>query len=174
MSEVSYFPIFTDESAFTKQAKQIISQLEPSIAELVERIQPYHRAKSDVEGTPEFDPLVSLNILSNLDKHRMPVPFLIPPQEISFQQSCQFYSNEDATANIPPNVIIHAGSLVHGKTVLEYITTCPIKQADGVFQIKANVAIEANNFTREVIEIISQLTWYTRLVVNEFEKHLTN
>ena len=167
-----YFPIFTDAKAFAKGANSIISQLAPEVSELVEKIQPYHREKPDVEGTPELDPLVTLNFLSNHDKHRMPIPFLVPPQEISFQNTCRFYSEEDADANIPPNVIIHVDPLTHGKTVMEYITNCPIELATGKFQIKAKVAIEVNSYHLDIFKILMQLTWYTRLVVEEFEKTL--
>ena len=169
-----YFPIFTDKQNFSERAKQIISQLEPIVSELVEKIQPYHRAKPEVEGTPEVDPLVTLNFLSNFDKHRMPIPFLVPPQEISFQQTCEFYSDEDASANIPPNVVIHVDALKHGKTVMEYITNCPIKVATGKFEIKAKVAIEVNGYTRDIFEVIEQLRWYSRIIVDEFEKTLTS
>ena len=169
-----YFPIFTNPQQFSKTAKATISQLEIEISELIEKLQPYHRDKPDVEGAPEFDPLVSLNFLSNLDKHRMPIPFLVPPNEISFNQACQFYTEEDAKENIPPNVIIHVDPLEHGKTVMEYLTNCPIREVSGNFHIKARVAIEVNNHRRELFEIMAQLIWYTRLVVDEFEKTLTN
>lgn len=168
-----YFPIFTDALGFSKAAKETISQLEPEISELVEKMQPFHREKPDVEGTPEFDPLVSLNFLSNLDKHRMPVPFLMPPKEITFNQACQFYTEADADANIPPNVIVHVDPLEHGKTVMEYITNCPIKKAAGELHIKASVAIDVNGIRRELFEVLAQLLWYTRLVIEEFEKNLT-
>ncbi len=168
-----YFPIFTDAQDFSKQAKKASSQLDPIVSELVEKIQPYHREKSEVEGSSEADPLFILNCLSNFDKHRMPIPFLVPPQEISFQQSCQFYSDEDASANIPPNVVIHVDALEHGKTVMEYITNCPIKVATGKFEIKAKVAIMVNGHARDIFEVIEQVRWYSRIIVNEFENTLT-
>lgn len=168
-----YFPIFKDAQQFSKKAKATLSQLEPEISELVEKIQPYHREKPEIEGTPDFDPLVSLNILSNLDKHRMPVPFLVPPNEIAFNQTCEFYSDADAEANIPPNVIIHAEPLVHKKVVIEYITNCPVKQVSGNLHIKAKVVVEVNNTRRELFEILAQLIWYTGLIIAEFEKTLT-
>lgn len=168
-----YFPIFAKSNEFEKRARNILSQLEPEVVELLEKIQPYHRKKPEVEGTPEIDPLVTLNFLSNLDKHRMPIPFLVPPQEISFQQCCHFYSDEDASANVPPNVIVHVDALTHGKIVMEYITNCPIEMAAGKFAIKAKVAIEVNGCTRDIFEIMQQLTWYSRLIVDEFEKTLT-
>lgn len=169
-----FFQIFTDAEQFSKGANAIISQLSPEVSALVEKIQPYHREKPDVGGAPEYDPLVSLNFLSNLDKHRMPIPFLVPPQEIIFKQACQFYSDADAEANTPPNVIVHVDALVHGKTVMEYITNCPIKEAAGEFHIRARVAIDVNNYNRDFFEIMEQLTWYTRLIVEEFEKTLTS
>jgi hypothetical protein len=169
-----YFPVCVDEKAFSEKAKNTLSQLEPTISVLVEKIQPYHRENPAVDGSPETDPLVILNFLSNLDKHRMPIPFLVPPKKISFQQSCQFYSDEDASNNTPPNVVVHADPLEHGKTVMEYITNCPIKEASGKFDLVAKIAVEIDGHTRDIFEVLMQLTWYSRLVVDEFEKTLTS
>ena len=169
-----YFPIFTDEGEYKKRAVTTTSQLENNIRDLVEKIQPYHRHKVEVEGNPGIDPLVSLNFLSNFDKHRMPIPFLVPPNEISINHCFQFHSNEDASANVPPNVIVHTDPLIHEKTVLEFITNCPVKMASGNIQIAANVALEVNNQTRDIVEVVNQLAQYSRLVVQEFEKTLTN
>lgn len=168
-----YFPIFSTEDSYRKSAKEITSQLQPAIAELIEKIQPYHRSKPEIEGTPDTDPLIFLSHLSNHDKHRFPIPILIPPREMSFKQQCQFYSDADAAANVPPNVIIHLDALVHGKNVMEYVTNCPIKEVSGEFQIKVNVAIELNGQPQEALLVVRQLVWYTKLVVSEFEKVLT-
>lgn len=166
------FPIIQDSRQYLAAVRQIAPQLPDEIADLLEKVQPYHRSRPDVEGCPEQDPLVLLNWISNHDKHRMPVPFLVPPREIEFAQSCEFASKADAAANVPPDVVVHVGSLTHGATLLEYRTKHPVSKVSGNLKITAHVAIETHAGTREVSEAIGQLNWYTRLVVDEFAKRI--
>jgi len=166
------FPIIQDKGQYQNAIREILPQLPPQIVELLEKIQPFQREQNGVEGSPENDPLVLLNWMSNHDKHRMPVPFLIPPKEIEFSQACMFNSEEDASANTPPDVVVHVGPLRHNALLMEYRTKHPIQWAKGNFNITANVAFETHVDTRDLSEAIKQLIWYTGLVTNEFSKHL--
>lgn len=168
------FPIIQDVGLYANAVRNIAPQLPADIADLLEKVQPYQRRRPDVEGSPEHDPLVLLNWISNHDKHRMPVPFLIPPKEIEFAQSCEFGSDADAAANVPPDVVVHAGPLSHGMTLLEYRTKHPVSKVAGQFTIIAHVAFETHVGTREISDAISQLSWYTRLVVDEFAKRIAS
>jgi hypothetical protein len=166
------FPIIQDSRQYKNAVREIVPQLPVGIAELLEKIQPYQRREPDVEGSPEHDPLVLLSWISNHDKHRMPVPFLVPPKEIRFSQTCEFASEADAEANVPPDVVVHVGPLSHGAILLEYRTRHPVARISGQLKIAAHVAFETHLGTREVSETTGQLTWYTRLVVDEFAKIL--
>jgi len=166
------FPIIQDSLQYNSAERNIVSQLPEDIADLLDKVQPYQRSKPDVEGSPQHDPLVLLNWISNHDKHRMPVPFLVPPSQIEFEQTCEFASEADAAANVPPDVVIHVGPLSHGATLLEHRTKHPVTKVSGQIKITAHVAFETHAGTREVSEAIGQLAWYTRLVVNEFSKRI--
>lgn len=166
------FPIVQDSGQYANAVKHIVPQLPESIADLLEKVQPYQRGKPDVEGSPEHDPLVLLNWISNHDKHRMPVPFFVPPKEIEFSQSCEFTSESDADANVPPDVVVHAGPLAHGAILLEYRTKHPVAKVSGQLNITAHVAFETPSGVREISEVVGQLTWYTRLVIDEFAKRI--
>lgn len=166
------FPIAQHPGQYVNAARNIAPQLPPEIADLLEKIQPYHRDRPDVEGSPEHDPLVLLNWISNHDKHRMPIPFLIPPNEISFSHLCKFASEADASANIPPDIVIHLRPLSHGSILLEHRTKHPIKEVSGQLNMTAHVAFETHTGTRELSGTISQLTSYTKRVVIEFEKRI--
>ncbi|MGV8898336.1 MAG: hypothetical protein ACOH2B_03700 [Burkholderiaceae bacterium] len=166
------FPIIQDSMQYNSAVRNIASQLPEDIADLLEKVQPYQRSKPDVEGSPEHDPLVLLNWISNHDKHRMPVPFLVPPSQIEFSQTCEFVSEADAAANVPPDVVVHAGPLSHGATLLEHRTKNPVTKVSGQFKITAHVAFETHAGTREVSEAIGQLAWYTRIIVDEFSKKI--
>lgn len=168
------FPIFINANDYTNSVAvpKIVSQLSEDIANLLEKLQPYQRNRPDVEGNPEHDPLFLLNWISNHDKHRMPVPFLVPPKEIQFTQLCEFASEADATANVPPNVVVHLEPLSHGAILLEYRTKHPVKMVSGAYNMIAHVAFETHAGIREITDVIEQLTWYTRLVVDEFAKKI--
>jgi hypothetical protein len=65
----SQFPIFTDECRFKVIGKPMINGIKGKERTLIERVQPY--IASD---PPRSDPLAMINELSNLDKHRLPIP----------------------------------------------------------------------------------------------------
>lgn len=168
------FPIVQAEADYSRAVRNIESQLPASVVELVRMMQPFQRARPDVEGSPEADPLVLLNWISNQDKHRIPVPFLVPPRELSISHMCEFASDDDAAANVPPDVTVHTGPLSHGKTILEYRTKHPIVCASGELKVLARVEFESHTGPRELPEAVDQLVWYTRLVVDEFAKRLSD
>jgi hypothetical protein len=164
------FPIIQDAKQYPNAIRSIGPQLPKNIRELLEKIQPYQRSNPAVEGSPEHDPLTLLNWISNHDKHRMPVPFLIPPSKIEFSQTCKFASEADAAENVPPDVVVHVDPLADGATVLEYRTKHPVSEASGKLTITVQVAFQTHAGMREILQALGQLTWYTRLVVSEFAK----
>lgn len=166
------FPIIQESRNYNRAVQKIVPQLPTDISILLEMVQPYQRARPDVEGSPEHDPLILLNWISNHDKHRMPVPFLVPPEQIDFSHSCEFMSDADAAANVPPDIVVHVGPLSHGALLLEYRTKHPVKKAVGEFKIAAHVAIETPTGTQEISNVIGQLTCYTRVIVDEFFKKI--
>lgn len=166
------FPIIQDSSQYQNAVRDILPQISSNIADLLEKIQPFQRNNPDVEGTPEHDPLVLLNWISNHDKHRMPVPFLVPPKEIGINHTCEFESDEDASKNVPPDVVVHVDPLTHGKKIIEHRTKHPVKRVSGKLDIVAHVAFNSHNGVRDLSEAMNQLTWYTKLIIDEFAKEL--
>jgi len=166
------FPIVQDFRQYQNAVRDILPQLSPEISTLLENIQPFQRSKPEVEGTPEYDPLVLLNWISNHDKHRMPVPFLVPPKEIGINHTCEFQSEQDASENVPPDVVVHVDPLSHGKKIIEHRTKHPVKKVFGKLDITAHVAFNSHNGVRDLLEATKQLTWYTKLIIDEFSKEL--
>jgi hypothetical protein len=65
----SQFPIFTDECEFKVKGRPMMKGITGDERTLIENVQPY------VASNPaRTDPLAILNELSNLDKHRLPIP----------------------------------------------------------------------------------------------------
>lgn len=168
------FPIIQDLCQYQNVVRDITPQISSGIADLLEKIQPFQRNNPNVEGTPDLDPLVLLNWISNHDKHRMPVPFLVLPKEIGINHICEFESAQDASENVPPDVVVHVAPLSHGKTIIEHRTKHPVKMVSGKLDIVAHVAFNSHNGVRDLSEAMNQLTWYTKLIIDEFAKKLVS
>lgn len=162
------FPIYTDKAQFEKNGRKNIHQLPLPAAELIERLQPFQRDGSPTFGTPDKDPLVLLQWLSNTDKHQVPSVVLIAPTEISHNFSAAFQSEEDAAANVPPDTTIWAGPLSAGTVLLEYRTKHPLASAGGKFEGKAIVAIQTSSGPQAIVPVLQSLNQYVALVCTQF------
>lgn len=162
------FPIYQDKAEFKKNGRRNIDQLPSAAADLIEKIQPFNRDGSPALNIPDRDPLVLLNNLSNADKHRVPHLVLIAPTEISHNVSVQFYSEDDAMANTPPDVEAWAGPLDPNVVLLEYKTNRPIASVSGKYEGRAIVTIVSH--CEPITETLQALHNYTALVVAQFEQ----
>ena len=162
------FPIYTEKALFEKSGRKNIDQLTQPAAELVEKMQPFQRDGSPAFGTPDRDALVLLQWLSNNDKHQVPSVVLIAPTEISHSFNAAFLSEEDATANVPPDATLWAGPLSVGTVLLEYRTKHPLASAGGKFEGKAIVAIQTISEPQAIVPALRALNQYVALVCTQF------
>jgi hypothetical protein len=139
-------------------------------ASLIERLQPFHRDGSDALDTPDRDALVLLQWLSNQDKHRVPSIVLVAPTEIHHSGSVEFYSEDDANANDPPDVTVWVDALRPGIMLLEQKTNRPIAKVNVSFHVEAIVAVQTIHKRAPVPQTLSELSYYTALVVSQFRK----
>ena len=165
------FPIFTDEASYNAKGRRCINQLPQASVDLIERLQPFQR-----DGSPEFgiaasDPLVVLQWLSNTDKHRVPSVVLIAPTELAHNMAVHFYSDEDASANVPPDATIWAGPLEAGVTLIELRTTSPVESVSGRYDARATVAIQCEDRLEPIGPLLMSLHRYTALVVAQFNAY---
>jgi hypothetical protein len=165
-----HFPICRDKSGFEKsdRIRRSLDQMPAEAAALIERLQPFHRDGSEASGHPDNDPLVLLQWLSNQDKHRIPSVVLVAPTEIHHSCAVEFHSDQDAEANSSPDVTVWVDELHSGTVLLEHRTNRPVVKASGSFHVEAIVAIQTLHKRAPVTEILSQLTYYTALVVDQF------
>jgi hypothetical protein len=75
-SRDTQFPIFTERGAFERRGVSMIESITGPERTLIENVQPFAHS---VE--PDNDPLEILRRLSNMDKHRLPVPTVTALQE---------------------------------------------------------------------------------------------
>lgn len=162
------FPIYQDRGLFEKNGRGNIDQLPDAAAVLIERLQPFQRNGTPEFGTPDRDALVLLQSLSNADKHRVPSVVLLAPTDLSHNASTVFYSDEDASANVPPDATIWAGPLQPGVVLIELRTNKPIESVSGKFEGHAIVAIQSPIESVAVAPTLMALHQYTALVISQF------
>lgn len=162
------FPIFEDKSSFEKNSLAGLSQMPTEAAGLITSLQPFQRNGSLESGTPENDPLLLIQWLSNSDKHRVPSVVLLAPADLALSGVVAFQNVEDLAANLPPDATIWAGPILPGSVLLEYRTKHPLASVSGAFDVKAVVALETNKGPMPVDEIIPKLGYYAELVIEHF------
>ncbi|WP_156042243.1 hypothetical protein [Bradyrhizobium sp. URHD0069] len=164
------FPIFGVRTEFERRGRANIDQLPEKAAALIELIQPFQRDGSAGKGTPDLDALIHLQRLSNTDKHRIPPVVLIAPTDISHSVQVEFYSDEDAAANVPPDTIVWAGPLEADVVLLEHKTNRPIASVSGRFDGQAILAVETPEGFERVETYVQGIKSYTGLVVDQFRQ----
>lgn len=162
------FPIYQNRAKFEKDGRGNIDQLPPAAAALIEKLQPFQRDGSPAFGIPERDALVLLQSLSNSDKHRVPSVVVLAPTDLSHNFSVAFYSDEDASANVPPDATIWAGPLHPGVVLMELRTNKPLASVSGAFEGHAIVAVQTPSEPAAVAPTLRVLHQYTTLVVSQF------
>lgn len=162
------FPIYQERAKFEKDGRGNIDQLPPAAAELIEKLQPFQRNGSPEFGTPERDALVLLQSLSNADKHRVPSVVVLAPTDLCHNVSALFYSDEDASANVPPDATVWAGPLHPGAVLMELRTNRPLASVSGAFEGRAIVAIQTPSEPAAVAPTLQALHQYTTLVALQF------
>jgi len=176
-AEIVHFPIFQDRAKFNevsnnkkRRVRQSLDQMPAEAASLIERLQPFQRDKAEVPGTPNSDPLVLLQRLNNYDKHRVPSVVLVAPTEMMHSFSVEFYSEEDAKANDPPDATVWFGPLQPGVVLVEQRTNRPVAKVHVNFQGKAVVALQIGDKRPPVVKVLNELGRYTALVVDQFRE----
>lgn len=164
------FPIYQDRAKFEKDGRKDIDQLPKAAAELIEKLQPFQRDGSQEFGTPESDALVLLQSLSNADKHRVPSVVILAPADLSHKFTVAFYSDEDASANVPPDATVWAGPIHPGTLLIELRTSKPIESVSGAVEGHAIVAIETPSGPAAVVQTLHMLHQYTNLVASQFSR----
>lgn len=163
------FPIYADKADFHSKERQNLEQWPAGAADLIESLQPFQRIGGPGEGLPADDPLLLLHWLNIIDKHRVPPIALIAPKSMSPDLKVDFYTAEEASLNVPPNMTIWGGALVPGATLLKMTTVSPLKSASIDFQCVAAVCILRDGEPLPIIHLLNYLYDYTKGVVSRFD-----
>lgn len=150
-----------------------MDQLTVEASDLLKKIQPFHKNNPDVEGTPEDDPLVLLNWLSNFDKHQIPIIIHLPPNSIAHSASVEYYTDEHASLNVPPDVTVWVDKLTPGAILMELKSKHPLKRVEGNFDFVVTASLDIKGTTVPLLDILTCITNYTKLVLNQFKPHFS-
>jgi hypothetical protein len=164
------FPICQLEADFKKKPlPKLLQQLPVVAVDLIEKIQPFQRLDPTVEGQPNTDPLVLLQWFNNVDKHQVPtVLLMVPTGDIKSSFQIEFYSEEDAALNGPPQTEFFGYALKHGSILMDFKTTRPLEKISGNFSFSAKVRIDCFNGNEPAHLIFKQLHYYTATIVHQF------
>lgn len=167
--ELISFPIFEDENDFnSSKSYRGLSQLSPDASALIEKLQPFHRKHPNIQGAPAEDPLVILQNIDNINKHRIPTVTPWVPKELCLSHSAKFYSEQDAAENTPPAVNCWWDELNSGTILMEQKTTKPIESVSGQGNYQAVIVLQINDRWEPVEDFLYHLQSYTNLVVSQF------
>ena len=164
------FPIYKSAKGFADWGRRGTTQMSVAAADLIEKMQPFQRSLSLGNGSPEWDGLDLLRILSNDDKHRVPALMLVAPKRLDHSFTAKFATNELAYANSPSetNTSVNAGPLEPGMVLFEYRTTSPILTISGTMKLSANIALAASKNPDPAINVLGMLGDYVGVIVDQF------
>ena len=98
----------------------------------------------------------------------MPSIVFLAPKELVHTQKYRFYSSKDAKLNVPPDITYWDTPLKAGSPILELRANKPIQSVSGQINFIGVTAIETCQGQLPVVDVLSQLTGYTELVVSQF------
>lgn len=162
------FPIYNDESKFRQNGRRSIDQLPDEAATVIERIQPFQRSGSQVEGTVDQDPLLFLQELNNSDKHRVPSVVLVAPANLHHEHEVEFQTEEGAEQDAPPDVTAWSGPLKPGTVLFELRSRHPVARVKGRTEIRAVIAVEVLSKPFPVDFLVTSLGAYTSMILEQF------
>lgn len=167
------FPIYDDKKKFEHEAKPILKQLSYDVAQVLTAMQPFEQVDED----PKKNYLVTLQSLSNEDKHRVPVISFtsfksfncLPQVDYLYDEDKQAIKVED-TINWDGKVPLQAGTIL-----LEHKSKYPLKACNPLvfielcFSVKRPIGITpvewlANYLVENIRPIIKTFDAYFALV----------
>lgn len=152
-----YFPLLRERRPLNRK---MMEQMPDAAVQMIELLQPYHRS----EG-PDRDAAYVLGLLSNHDKHRLLLPILLMPGNISCNGHWEFSGAADEG---PPRQEIFVGPLSDGTLILSQKTDHPLKAFNLTFGISANITITVEDTTLNAPDVMPALISYTRLLIDQF------
>jgi hypothetical protein len=156
------FPIVTQLDRWASDAARRLAGASDDVIERIRIVQPMMRSDTERSG----DPLLLLQHLSNLDKHRSSISLSLTPDEVHANFGVDFGSEDVAGRNVPPQVAVFTPNLEHDAVLVEYRAKDPIVKTTGGFGVSLTPKVETPQGTQPLFPTVQNLIKYVGTVLS--------
>jgi hypothetical protein len=154
------FPILEDEAKWERVKRERLQTVPDEIADRIRVLQPFNRASRDVSR----DPLLRLNWLDVLDKHRSNINVNIIGGRIDTDLRIAWEEPSAAERNLPPRVIYHTPELIDGAVLMEFHSQDPLANAEGGCSFQFSLTAATPDGTEDLFGLANNMIQYVQLV----------
>jgi hypothetical protein len=154
------FPILEDEAKWERARRERLQTVPDEVAERIRVLQPFNRPSQEVSQ----DPLLRLNWLYVLDKHRSNIRVNITGGQIKTNLKIGWETPGCAERNLPPQVIYYTPELVDGAVVAEFRSRDPLAKFEGGCSFQFSFTAETPGGREELFGVANNMIQYVQQV----------
>lgn len=156
------FPIWTEPQDWDKHSSRLLRTVPTEVVQRIHHCQPFQRPEAERSG----DLLPLLAELDNQDKHRLTIVPAVQFNQMEVAHSVEFANDDAAARNVPPDVTVHAPSLIPEGLLFSGTTKDPIERIGGSATVQAQFGVETANGFVGVVELVESLAYYAAQVID--------
>jgi hypothetical protein len=154
------FPILDDEAKWEKAKRERLQIVADEVADRIRVLQPFNRPSREVSR----DPLLVLNWLDVLDKHRSNIRVNITGGNINTNLKIEWETPSFAERNLPPQVIYYTPEVVDGAVLAEFRSRDPLAQFEGGCSFQFSFTAETPSGREELFGLANNMIQYVQQV----------
>lgn len=155
------FPFVQNPDKWDDAVRRRLAGAPSAAIERIKIVQPMMRTHAERSR----DPLLLLQHLSNLDKHKSSIKASLVPDSLNADFQIDFGSHEAATRNDPPDLRVYFPEIRDGELLVEYVTRTEIKGTSGGFGVGIGFAVDTPAGNQKLFETMSVLVNYVGQVL---------
>lgn len=154
------FPILEDGGSWEKAKRERLQTVPDEIAARIQILQPFNRPPEEVGR----DPLICLNRLDIVDKHRSSIGVSIKGARIKGGLRVGWVDPGAAERNLPPRLTYYTPEITDGAVVMELLSQDPIASVQGGCEIGFQFTVETPTGRQELFGLAGTLIQYIQQV----------
>ena len=154
------FPILEDEAKWGKAKRDRLQTVPDEVADRIRALQPFSRPSHEISQ----DPLLCLNWLDVLDKHRSNINVSINCDLINTKLSVSWDAPGAAERNTPPRVIYYTPELVDDAVLMEFTSQDPIAKTQGGCSFQFVFTAETPTGRQDLFTLANNMIQYVKQV----------
>ena len=154
------FPILEDGDKWEKVKRDRLQTAPDEIADRIRVLQPFNRPSEELSR----DPLLCLNWLDVLDKHRSNIKVNINSNQISTDLMVSWNSSGAAGRNTPPNATYYTPELIDGAVLMELRSQDPIASTKGGCSFQFVFTVATPSGREELFALANNMIRYVQQV----------